>query len=225
MPDESEPSSTQRELHSLRVDYRKGELLESDVAADAIEQFSRWFEEAKQAGLREPNAMTLATADAGGAPAARIVLLKDFDVRGFTFYTNYESRKGRELAANPRASLVFFWDQIERQVRIDGTVEKVSREESQAYFDIRPRNARVGAWASHQSQTLASREQLETLEKQLDAQFRAEFGDAVPLPDHWGGYRVIPTAIEFWQGRPSRLHDRLRYTRVDGAWKIDRLFP
>lgn len=225
MPDEPQPSSTQRELHSLRVDYRKGELLESDVAADAIDQFSRWFDEAKQAGLREPNAMTLATADASGAPAARIVLLKDFDRRGFSFYTNYESRKARELAANPRASLVFFWEQIERQVRIDGTVEKVSREESQAYFDIRPRNARVGAWASQQSATLASRDELESREKQLNTQFRAQFGDAVPLPDHWGGYRVIPTAIEFWQGRPSRLHDRLRYTRVDGVWKIERLSP
>jgi pyridoxamine 5'-phosphate oxidase len=225
VPDDSQPSSTQRELHSLRVDYRRGELLETDVLPDAIEQFSVWFTEAKAAGLREPNAMTLATADATGAPSARIVLLKDFDPRGFTFYTNYESRKGQELAANPRASLVFFWDQIERQVRIDGMVEKVSREESQAYFDIRPRNARVGAWASQQSETLASREELESREKQLDTQFRAQFGDAVPLPDHWGGYRVIPTAIEFWQGRPSRLHDRLRYTRIEGAWKIERLSP
>ena len=225
MPEDTQPSSTQLDLHSLRVDYRKGELLESDVAADAIEQFARWFDEAKQAGLREPNAMTLATADASGAPSARIVLLKDFDARGFTFYTNYESRKARDLAANPRASLVFFWEQIERQVRIEGTVEKVSREDSQAYFDLRPRNARVGAWASRQSTTLSSRDELETREKQLDADFRARFGESVPLPDHWGGYRVIPTAIEFWQGRPSRLHDRLRYTRVPGAWRIERLSP
>jgi pyridoxamine 5'-phosphate oxidase len=221
MPEKPEPSDTQRQLHTLRVDYQHGELIESNVAADPIAQFAAWFEQAKHAGIREPNAMTLATADASGIPSARIVLLKDFDARGFTFYTNYASRKGQDLSQNPRASLCFFWDILERQVRIGGTVQRVSRAESKAYFDLRPRSARVGAWASAQSRVIGSREELEQAYRDLDAQL----GENVPLPDHWGGYRVCPATIEFWQGRPSRLHDRLRYVSEANRWRIERLSP
>jgi len=220
-----EPSSTQRDLHALRVDYGLSELVEANVAADAIEQFARWFQDAKMNRPGEPNAMTLATADASGAPSARIVLLKDFSARGFTFYGNHESRKGSDLDANPRAALVFFWPVLERQVRIVGTVTRVSRGESKAYFDIRPRGARVGAWTSAQSRVVASREALEARDREFDEQFRKQFGDAVPLPDHWGGWRLAPESIEFWQGRPSRLHDRLRYTCDGNQWKIERLSP
>lgn len=221
MPEYPKQSDTQRQLHTLRVDYRQGELIESNVATDPIEQFRAWFAQAKQSGIREPNAMTLATADASGAPSARIVLLKDFDNRGFTFYTNYASRKASELVINPRASLCFFWDLLERQVRVDGTVERVSRADSEAYFAMRPRSARVGAWASAQSRVIGSREELEQAYRELDARL----GENVPLPDHWGGYRVCPMTIEFWQGRPSRLHDRLRYVSEANGWRIERLSP
>lgn len=207
----------------VRVEYGRGKLEEREVAPDAIEQFHKWFAEATTAGVAEPNAMTLATADRSGVPSARVVLLKSFDARGFSFYTNFDSRKGRELKSNPRAALCFFWQPLERQVRIEGIVEKVDRAESERYFATRPRQAQIGAWVSQQSQPITSRAELERLEAELQKRFA---NAPVPLPDYWGGYRVVPHAIEFWQGRPSRLHDRLLYTRSDhGGWAIRRLSP
>lgn len=200
-----------------------GALRERDVDADPIRQFERWFEQAVKAKVPEPNAMTLATVTPEGAPAARVVLLKGVDARGFVFYTNYESAKGRELAANPRATLVFLWLPLGRQVRIDGTVEKVSVEESQTYFHSRPHDSQLGAWASRQSQVVPTRE---TLEERFNEAKKRFAGQEVPLPPFWGGYRVLPQTIEFWQGRPSRLHDRLRYFKQpDGSWKLERLSP
>jgi pyridoxamine 5'-phosphate oxidase len=205
----------------LRKEYRAGELLESNAAADPVAQFGRWFADAGRADVPEPTAMTLATADATGRPSARVVLLKGFDDRGFTFFTNYTSRKGRDLDANPRASLVFFWPQVERQVRIDGRVERVSRAESEEYFHSRPLGSQIGAWTSHQSAVIGSRAELD----EREAELKQRFGDKVPLPDFWGGYRVVPDEVEFWQGRPSRLHDRLRYVKVGDAWIRERLAP
>lgn len=210
------------QLADLRRSYVLGSLNEADVAADPIRQFERWFDEALNAKLPEPNAMTLATVDAAGQPSARIVLLKGIDARGFTFFTNYESRKGADIAANPRAALLFHWVQLERQARIEGVVEKVSDAESDAYYASRPLGSRLGAWASEQSREVANRAVLE----QREAEFREKFGEAPPRPAHWGGYRVVPTWIEFWQGRPSRLHDRIGYRReADGNWRIVRLSP
>jgi len=205
----------------LRLDYARESLTERDVDPDPILQFEKWFEEALHAGLIEPNAMTLATSTRDGHPSARVVLLKGADANGFVFFTDYRSRKGAELDANPHVSLCFWWDALQRQVRISGTAVRVSREETAAYFHTRPHGSRVGAWASQQSATLASREMLE---KEVERLERA-YPDDVPLPPHWGGYRVTPASLEFWQGRPSRLHDRIVYTRDGSAWKIGRLSP
>ena len=207
----------------LRKEYTLQGLRETDSDPNPFQQFQKWFDQAMSAQLPEPNAMTLATATHQGKPSARMVLLKDFDERGFVFYTNYKSHKGQELADNPQAALIFWWAELERQVRIEGHVEKVSHQESDEYFYSRPFNSRLGAWASEQSQVISSREVLELRLHELKTEY--EHKD-VPRPPHWGGYRVIPAVIEFWQGRPSRLHDRLQYCRHnDGSWLIERLSP
>ncbi|CAM4217804.1 pyridoxamine 5'-phosphate oxidase [Bordetella tumbae] len=208
-------------VSDLRQSYEKNVLLEETAAASPLEQFSQWFDQALQAKVPEPNAMTLATVDSTGQPSARTVLIKGFDARGFVFFTNYESRKGRDLLDNPRAALLFFWQPLERQVRIEGVIEKASAEESDAYFHSRPLGSRLGAWASEQSQPI-TRAELEAREQT----FRERYGDQPPRPPHWGGYRLVPTLFEFWQGRASRLHDRLRYLPDgQGSWVIDRLSP
>ncbi|CAG9169433.1 pyridoxamine 5'-phosphate oxidase [Cupriavidus pampae] len=210
------------QLADLRRQFVLGALSETDVADDPIAQFQRWFDEAVVAKMPDPNAMTLATVNAEGQPSARIVLLKGVDASGFTFFTNYESRKGGDLLHNPRAALLFHWVQLERQVRIEGEVHKVDDAESDAYFLSRPLGSRLGAWASEQSREVAGREVLEARE----ADFRARFGDDPPRPPHWGGYRLVPHWIEFWQGRASRLHDRIGFRRQDdGSWNIVRLSP
>ena len=195
----------------------------ADVDRNPFRQFDAWFAQAVDAKLPEPNTMTLATVDSRGRPSARIVLIKGVDERGFMFFTNYESRKGRELADNPHASLLFYWIELERQVRIEGTVVKASPAESDQYYESRPLGSRIGAWASEQSQAIESRTVLEAREKEISA----KYGEHPPRPPHWGGDRLIPDAIEFWQGRPSRLHDRLLYTRAveGGDWQIARLSP
>lgn len=210
-------------IADLRKDYTLEGLSVSEVDFNPFRQFKKWFDQALDAQLPEPNAMTIATATAEGNPSARMVLLKDFDERGFVFYTNYNSQKGQELGANPQASLVFWWAELERQVRIYGQVEKVSEYESDEYFHSRPLNSRLGAWVSNQSEVIENREVLEQRLQELQVKYENQ---EVPRPQHWGGVRVIPAKIEFWQGRPSRLHDRLLYTCLDdGSWKIERLSP
>ena len=213
----------EKTIAELRKDYTLEGLSEDEVSPNPFKQFTVWFNQALSAQLPEPNAMTVATATPDGKPSARIVLLKDFDERGFVFYTNYLSHKGLELTNNPQAALVFWWAQLERQVRICGMVEQVSADESDKYFYSRPLNSRLGAWASEQSQAIASRDILEQRLQELQLKYQNQ---DVPRPPHWGGWRVIPREIEFWQGRTSRLHDRLRYTLLDsGSWKIERLSP
>lgn len=200
---------------------RVGELHAEDLAPDPMSQFAAWFEEVLDSDQREPYAMTLATADADGVPSARTVLLKGHDERGFVFFTNHGSRKGTELVANPRAALVFYWNPLDRQVCVRGRVERLSLEESTAYWNTRPRGSRLGAWASQQSRVLESREVLDERVQELDDRF----DDDIPLPEFWGGYLLSPETVEFWQGRTNRLHDRFRYTRGADDWSIDRLYP
>ena len=209
-------------LAGLRTEYKRASLDERDVASDPFVQFGRWFAEAQVAQVPEPNAMSLCTVDEQGRPAARIVLLKEVDARGFVFYTNHDSRKGRELAARPQAALLFFWVELERQVRIEGAVEVVDAATADAYFRTRPRASRIGAWASPQSETLPDRAALEQRFADADRRFD---GDDVPRPPRWGGYRVVPDAFEFWQGRPSRLHDRIAYSQENSGWRARRLAP
>ena len=212
---------SEQPLANLRKDYRMAALEESGVDPNPIEQFNTWFLEAQTSQLPEPNAMTLATVDADGRPSARIVLLKGLDARGFVFYTNYESRKAREMTARPYAALVFHWNELERQVRIEGSVARTSEIESDIYFNSRPAGSRIGAWTSPQSEVIANRSILIDKERAMIE----KYGDQPPRPAHWGGLRVIPTSIEFWQGRSSRLHDRLRYRQTNHGWMIDRLAP
>ncbi len=210
------------ELEALRREYAQEELSETSIEPDPIDQFAIWFQQALASDLVDPNAMSLATASRDGMPSVRIVLLKGFDPDGFRFYTNYESRKGRELSENPRAALCFFWAPLERQVRIEGTVEKLDKSESHSYFKRRPRLSQISAWASWQSSSIDSRKQLAEKFKELEERFG---NNEIPVPDFWGGFLLRPTAIEFWQGRPGRLHDRLYYSKSSAGWKISRLSP
>lgn len=209
------------DIRGMRRDYQGEALDEAASAADPLEQFRAWFEAASASDILDPNAMTLATVGADGRPSSRIVLLKEVDDQGLVFFTSYTSRKGRELAANPQAALLFHWPQLERQVRVEGGVEQVPAQVSDDYFAVRPVASQLEAWASPQSEPIDSREVLEANQRAA----AERFGDQVPRPPQWGGYRLVPELVEFWQGRPSRLHDRLRYQLVDGAWQRDRLAP
>ncbi len=209
-------------LARMRQEYSERGLRKADVVADPLDQFTRWFDEACSAPILEPNAMTLATVDVAGQPSARTVLLKAVDRRGLTFYTNLESRKARELAANPQAALLFWWPPQGRQVRFEGEIEPVDDAEADAYFATRPRGSQIGAWASAQSNVVADRGTLEAAEREIAARFADR---AVPRPPFWGGYRLVPTRVEFWQGRINRLHDRLRYTRRGEGWDLERVAP
>jgi pyridoxamine 5'-phosphate oxidase len=206
----------------MRKEYKKYNLEEKDLESNPISQFQKWFAEAEANELNEPYAMTLATATKEGKPTARIVLMRNADENGFTFYTNYTSKKGHDILENPNASLLFFWQELERQVRIEGTLEKLSAEQSDNYFNSRPRESKLGAWTSEQSKVISSRKVLD--ERFAEASIKYP-NDNVPRPPYWGGYILKPTAIEFWQGRPSRLHDRILYTLENGIWKTERLAP
>ena len=210
------------DIAGIRQDYQLQSLMETDVTSNPLEQFNKWWSDAVKSKLEEVNAMTLATASAVAIPSARIVLLKGITEKGFVFFTNYESHKGKELAENPNACLVFFWKELERQVRITGTVEKVAAAESDEYFNSRPEGSRIGAWASPQSNVIASREIIEDNTEKYKQQFA---GGNITRPPHWGGYIVKPSVMEFWQGRPNRLHDRIQYQLKDGSWNIERLAP
>lgn len=212
-----------RRQHSpVRTKSRIGNLSEKNISKSPFDQFHKWFQAAIDAKISQPNAMALATASADGEPSARMVLLKDVDDHGFTFYTNYESTKGKQLSQNRRAALLFHWPELERQIRIEGFVERLTHEESLRYFESRPRKSRIGAWASRQSEIIESRSFLEEQFHRFEKQFA---NSIVPLPDYWGGYRLIPHRIEFWQNKPSRLHDRISYGRHGDSWKIVRLSP
>ncbi len=212
-----------KKISDIRSDYKKNKLDEKHVLSHPIRQFEKWFEEALASVVIEPNAMNLATVSKSNTPTSRIVLLKSIEKDGFVFYTNYQSNKGKELEENPQAALNFFWPELERQVRIQGVVDKVSKEKSEAYFKSRPRASQIGAWASPQSAVIADRKILEDREKQLNERFAKD--EQLPKPEQWGGYILKPLAVEFWQGRPSRLHDRLIYTLEGENWKISRLAP
>jgi len=208
---------------NLRREYERHALTDASVSPSPFTQFGIWFDEAVKAKVHEPNAMVVASATSTGQPSARVMLLKGFDDHGFVFFTNYSSRKAGEIDANPRAALVFFWPELERQVRIEGSITKVSPAETAEYFSSRPRESQIAAWTSHQSRQAKSRDELEKRHKELVAKFGS---GPIPIPDFWGGYRVAPTMLEFWQGRPSRLHDRIVYHRQpDGSWEISRLEP
>jgi pyridoxamine 5'-phosphate oxidase len=209
-------------IADIRKDYKLRSLHEADVAADAILQFTKWWDEAIASEIGEVNAMTLATVDAGNTPSARIVLLKGYDENGFVFYTNYHSHKAADMEANNRVALLFFWKELERQVRIEGVISKTSEQQSDAYFASRPEGSKIGAWASPQSTVIASREVIEENVAELAKSFA---GSAIDRPPHWGGYVVKPALIEFWQGRQSRLHDRIQYTLKEGQWITERLAP
>lgn len=211
------------DIASIRKEYSKAALDAKSVLQDPIRQFTKWFDEALSANVLEPNAMNLATVNENGRPASRIVLLKGVENNKFVFYTNYQSRKGRELDNNPACSLTFFWPELERQVRIEGVASRIDEKRSEAYFQSRPRGSQVGAWASPQSTLISDRLLLEERAKKMEEKFKGL--DVLPKPNQWGGYEIDPLMIEFWQGRPSRLHDRILYTKDDGVWKINRLAP
>lgn len=211
-------------LHDLRREYAAHTLDVSDVHSDPIQQFKHWFEEALDSEVLEPNAMVLSTVKPDNRPSARVVLLKGFDEKGFVFFTNYNSNKGQQLSSKPQACLVFSWLELQRQIKIEGRVERIAPEDSTRYFQSRPRGSQIGAWASPQSKVIENRTILEQREKEIAQQFKDQ--EAIPRPEHWGGYLVRPKLIEFWQGRPSRLHDRIQYSEDgNGAWKIERLAP